>query len=92
MDMGGQTKPRPLYPRERNPGPLIQEVGWPIGPVLQLGKSRPTGIRSPDRPASTESLYRLHSFTYFHQKEVNVSTKQANGRRPHADGISVYEL
>jgi len=24
------------------------------------GKSRPTGIRSPDRPAHRQSLYRLH--------------------------------
>ena len=25
----------------------------------ECGKSRPTGIRSPDRPARSESLYRL---------------------------------
>ena len=45
--------PRPLYPRERD---------W-VGPGVQSGRvltiSPPTGIRSPDRPACKESLYRL---------------------------------
>ena len=54
------TKPRPLYPQER-PGTHCR-VGW-VGPRESLegcGKSRPpTGIRSPDRLASSESLYRL---------------------------------
>ena len=25
--------PRPLYPRERDPVPLVQEAGWATGPV-----------------------------------------------------------
>ena len=53
--------PRPLYPRERSGNHRIG--GW-VGPRAGLdggGKSRPhpTGIRSPDRPARSESLYRL---------------------------------
>jgi hypothetical protein len=54
--------PRPLYPRER-PGTHCIE-GWVslrVG-LDRRGKSRPpppTGIRSPDRPARNESLYRL---------------------------------
>ena len=52
--------PRPLYPRER-PG-THRTGGW-VSPRAGLdgcGKSRPpTGIRSPDRPARSESLYRL---------------------------------
>ena len=55
------TTPRPLYPRER-PG-THYTGGW-VGPRARLdgcGKSRPppTGNRSPDRPAHSESLYRL---------------------------------
>jgi hypothetical protein len=51
--------PRPLYTRER-PGTHCTG-GWV---VLRDGldrseKSHPTGIRSPDRPARSESLYRL---------------------------------
>jgi hypothetical protein len=54
------TTPRPLYPRER-PGTHCAG-GW-VGPRTGLDvceKSRPpTGIRSPDRPARSQSLYRL---------------------------------
>jgi len=55
--------PRSLYPQER-PGSYYMG-GW-LGPRTPLGgceKSRPppppTGIRFPERPAHTESLYRL---------------------------------
>ena len=42
---------RPLYHRERDPVPL--RVVWTSAENLV-----PTGIRSPDRPARNESLYR----------------------------------
>jgi hypothetical protein len=51
--------PRPLYPRER---PVTHCIGGWMGPRAGMdgcGKSRPTGIRFPDRPARSESLYRL---------------------------------
>jgi hypothetical protein len=52
--------PRPLYPRERDPVPIVQEAGWVPGPVWTAAENlAPTGIRSPDRPARSESLYRL---------------------------------
>ena len=52
--------PRPLYPQERDPVPIVQEAGWAPGPVWTGAENlAPTGIRSPDRPASSESLYRL---------------------------------
>jgi hypothetical protein len=53
------TTPRPLYLRER-PGTHCTG-GW-VDPKAGLDvceKSRPTGIRSPDRPARSQSLYRL---------------------------------
>ena len=53
------TTPRPLYPRER-PGAPVPEAGWSPGPVWTGAENLvPTGIRSPDRPARSESLYRL---------------------------------
>jgi hypothetical protein len=68
------TTPRPLYPRER-PGTHLQEAGWALGPVWTCAKNlAPTVIffyytyinlgvlnrhRSPERPARTQSLYRL---------------------------------
>jgi hypothetical protein len=52
------TTTRPLYPRERPV--LVQEAGWAPGLVWTFAKNlAPTGIRSPDRPARSQSLYRL---------------------------------
>jgi hypothetical protein len=55
---GQQHVPTALYPQER-PGTHCTG-GW-VGSRASLdsGKSRPTGIRSPDRPARSQSLYRL---------------------------------
>ena len=51
--------PRPLYPQERSGTHCIGGWGAP-GPVWTgCGKSRPNRIRSPDRPARSESIYRL---------------------------------
>jgi len=42
------------------PVPIVQEVGWVPGPVWTGAENlAPTGIRSPDRPARSQSLYRL---------------------------------
>jgi hypothetical protein len=47
--------PRPLYPKERDQVPLVQENGWGLGPVWTRAEYlAPTGIRSPDRPALSE--------------------------------------
>ena len=50
---------RPLYPRER-PSTFVQEVGWAPEQVWTGAENLvPTGFRTPDRPARSESLYRL---------------------------------
>jgi hypothetical protein len=50
---------RPLYPRGTDPVPIVQVVGWAPGPVWTGAEDlAPTGIRSPDRPARSESLSR----------------------------------
>jgi len=47
--------PRPLYPRERDLVPIVQEAGWAPGPVWTGAENRsPNGIRSPDPPARSE--------------------------------------
>jgi hypothetical protein len=52
--------PRPLYPRERDPVRIVQEAGWAPGPVWTATVNLASaGIRSPDRPPRSESLYRL---------------------------------
>jgi hypothetical protein len=50
---------QPLYPREL-PGAHCVETGWQPGPVWTGAENLAlTGIRSPDRPARSESPYRL---------------------------------
>jgi hypothetical protein len=54
------STPRPLYPRERDTVPIAQGTGWDPGRVWTGAEYlASTGIRSPDRPARSESLYRL---------------------------------
>jgi hypothetical protein len=47
--------------------PLYRRLGGPQGPSGQVRKiSPPTGIRSPDRPARNQSLYRLRYLVLGH--------------------------
>jgi hypothetical protein len=49
-----------LYPQERNPASILQEVGWAPVPVwMGAANLAPTGFRSPYRPALSKWLYRL---------------------------------
>ena len=47
-----------LTPR-KHPVPILQEAGWAPGPVWTGEKSRPHRDPIPDRPAHSQSLYRL---------------------------------
>jgi hypothetical protein len=56
---GQRHAPAAFYPRERSI-PIVQEAGWAPGPIWTGAEHiTPTGIRSPDRPARSQSLYRL---------------------------------
>ena len=51
--MRGERQPRPPYP-------IVQEAGWTSGPVSKGAENlAATGIRSPDRSASDETIYLL---------------------------------
>ena len=51
---------RPLFTPEKDPVPIVQKAGCIPGPVWTGAENfGPTGIRSPDRPACSQSLYRL---------------------------------
>ena len=50
---------RPHFAAGRDPVPILQEAGWAPGPVWRDGKSRPHRDSIPDRPARSQSLYRL---------------------------------
>jgi len=52
--------PWPLYLRERDTVPTVQEAGWAPGQVWTVAENpASTRIRSPDRPARSKSLYQL---------------------------------
>ena len=52
------AKPKPLYPQEGDPAPTVEEAGWVPGPVRTGAENlSSTGIRTPDRPARSVSLY-----------------------------------
>jgi len=47
--------PRPFYPLERDPVSILQEDGWATEAVWMGAENlAPTGIRSPDRQASSD--------------------------------------
>jgi hypothetical protein len=50
------AKPQPLYPLERLG---IHFIGGWVGPRTGAENLASIGIRSPDRPARSESIYRL---------------------------------
>ena len=52
--------PRPLFTLGNDPVPIVQEAGWAPGPVWTGAENLAyTGIRSPDRPVRSQSLYWL---------------------------------
>ena len=59
-EWGVSVTTRPLFTLGKDPVPFVQEAGWAPGPVWTGAENlSPTGIRSPDRPARSQSLYRL---------------------------------
>ena len=60
MGVGGQRDSPAAFTPGKDPVLIVQEAGWAPGPVWMGAENlAPTGIRSPDRPARSESLYRL---------------------------------
>jgi len=64
------STPRPHFTSRKHPVPILQEAGWAPGPPWTGGKSRPHRDSIPDRPARSQSLYRLsyptHTCIYIH--------------------------
>ena len=61
---GSASRPGRSLPRE-NPVPIVQEAGWAPGPFWTGAENlASTGIRTPDRPACSQSLYRLSYRTH----------------------------
>ena len=57
---GVSVTPRLLFTPGKDSVPIVQEAGWAPGPVWTgVENLAPTGIRSPDRQARSQSLYWL---------------------------------
>jgi len=57
---GSASSPGRSLPPGKDPVSIVREAGWAPGPVWTGAKNlAPTGIRSPDRPVRSQSLYRL---------------------------------
>ena len=62
---GVSVTPRPLFSLGKDPVPIVKEAEWAPGPVWTGAENvAPTGIRSPERPARSQSLYRLSYRAY----------------------------
>ena len=64
------STPRPHFTPGKHPVPIVQEAGWALEPVWTGGKTHPHRDSIPDRPARSQSLYRLsyrvHTHTHTH--------------------------
>jgi len=69
----------------KDPEPVVQKAGWAPGPVWTGGKSRPHRDSIPDRPARSQSLYRLsyraHVCVYYISAFYRMSYKLLCGDR-----------
>ena len=91
--------PRPLYPRERDPVPIVQEAGWAPGQVWKGAENLAcSGIRSPDRPARSGSLYRLsyldppNSIEHSRNININLHAQDTTAFNPNVVLIVIYRL
>ena len=59
-DEWSAARPGRTLPPGKDPVPIAQEAEWAPGPVWTGAENlAPIGIRPPDRPARSQSLYRL---------------------------------
>jgi len=63
------STPRPHFTPGKDLLPILQEAGWAPGPVWTGRNSRPHRDSIPERPARSQSLYRLsylsHNFIFY---------------------------
>ena len=60
LEAGGRSAARPgRFTPGKDPVPILEGAWWAPGPVWTGGKSRPHRDSIPERPARSQSLYRL---------------------------------
>ena len=87
------STPRSHFTPGKDPVPILQETGWAPGPVWTGGKSRPHRNSIPDRPARSQSLYRLsypvHTTKHTYMKIPAQWYRLLPSYRPYIDHESV---
>ena len=81
LDGGGWSAPRPgRFSPGKDPVPIVQEAGWVPGPFWTGAENlATTGIRSPDRPARSESLYQLSYPVPYNQTQLACAEDDIDG-------------
>jgi len=75
----GQPHAPAIFTPGKEPVPIVLDAGWAPGPVWTGAENlAPTGIRSPDRPSRSQSLYRL-SYPA-HAVDINSHNFFSNGK------------
>jgi hypothetical protein len=88
--------PRPLYPLERDPVPIVQEAGWAQGPVWTgaekfrphrnstTGRSSPLRVAIPTELSRPKDMEGTAEYDKHHKKTDNITSKQIQAfRMPH---------
>ena len=71
---------RPHFTSGKDPVPILQETGWAPRPVWTGGKSRPHRDSVPDRPARSQSLYRLSYPAHSSSNVAHIITHISGGK------------
>ena len=78
---------RPLYPRERDPVPIVLEFGWAPGPVGTVRKVSPTPGRQPAVSRSTDCAIPVNPCEIYSE-----GSGTGSGSSPPYFGLSVSVL
>ena len=83
------STPQPHFTPGKDPVPILQDAGWAPGPIWTGGKSRRHRDSIPDRPARSQSLYRLsypaHLYIY-----IYICSKLCTTTRKEAGSITSW--
>ena len=89
------STPRPHFTPRKDRVPILEEAGWAPGPVWTGGKSRPHQDSIPDRPARSQSLYRLsypaHVLPSRNSKLLHVSNVFKNNNNKGEEEVTVRD-
>ena len=70
--------PRPLYPRQRDPLPILEEAEWALGPDRSVAATLTLLTSERAVPASSELLYRpSHPGLLRYRSETGISKTKA---------------